>query len=104
MQDNTLEVRPRDFVNATLDPGDRAPFMEALREAGIDPNVAFEKDISLVKVNRFKMVFESGMVLVGKRDDLSERVRIRSDDSEPGVEIEDTIKRLSGRCRMEKGP
>jgi hypothetical protein len=98
MQDNTLDVRPRDFAQANLDAADRARFTEAMRDAGIEPNVAFEKDTSLVKVAGFKMTFDSGMVLVGKSDDLTQRVRIRPEDTtHPGVEINDTIKRLGGR-------
>lgn len=98
MQDNTMDVRPRDFAEANLDAADRAPFKEAIRSAGIDPNVAFEKDTSLVKVNGFKMTFDSGMVLVGRSEDLSNRVNIRSDEAaQPGVEVNDTLKRISGR-------
>jgi len=98
MQDNTRDVRPRDFADASLDVADRAPFSAAVRNAGLDPRIAFEKDTSLVKVNGFKMTFDSGMVLVGRSDDLTERITIRPDDAEkPGVDIGDTIKRLSGR-------
>lgn len=98
MQDNTLDVRPRDFAEANLDVADRTPFSTAIRAAEIDPNVAFEKDTSLVKVNGFKMTFESGMVLVGKTADLAERVSIRPAEApRAGVEINDTLKRLGGR-------
>lgn len=58
----------------------------------------FQKDTSLIEVNGFKMTFESGMVLVGRSDDLSERVNIRpAEATQPGVEINDTLKRLNGR-------
>lgn len=98
MQDNTMDVRPRDFAEANLDIADRAHFSEAIRAADIDPNVAFEKDTSLVKVNGFKMTFESGMVLVGNRDDLAQRVSIRPPEAtQPGVEVNDSLKRLGGR-------
>jgi hypothetical protein len=98
MQDNTRDVRPRDFAEITLDDADRAPFMESIRNAGIDPMVAFEKDTSLVKVNGFKMTFDSGMVLVGRSDDLNNRVKIRPEDAaQPGVEVNDALKRLQGR-------
>lgn len=98
MQDNTMDVRPRDFAEANLDVADRAPFSEVVRAAGMDPNIAFEKDTSLVKVNGFKMTFESGMVLVGKSNDLAERVDIRPPDAtRPGVDINDAVKRLGGR-------
>ena len=55
-------------------------------------------DFSLIKINGFKMVFESGMVLVGKSGDLADRVSIRPENATlPGVDINDTIKRLGGR-------
>jgi hypothetical protein len=70
----------------------------ALRAAGVEPNVPFQKDTSLVKIEGFRMQFDSGMVLVGKKEDLDERVVIRSGTAiQPGVEINDTIKRLNGR-------
>lgn len=98
MQDNTRDVRPRDFAESSLDVADRAPFTEAVRATGLDPMVAFEKDTSLVKVSGFKMTFDSGMVLVGRNDDLSDRVKIRPPAAtHAGVEINDTLKRLTGR-------
>lgn len=98
MHDNSRDVRPRTFAQTHLDAEDRAPFTAAIREAGINPTVAFQKDVSLVKVKGFRMVFDSGMVLVGSSDDLQDRVTIRPDDAEqPGVDIDDTVKRLGGR-------
>lgn len=98
MQDNTMDIRPREFAQTNLDTADRAGFSDAMREAGLDPNVAFEKDIALVKVNGFKMTFESGMVLVGRNDDLQQRVDIRPDTAAvPGVDIKDAVKKLNGR-------
>jgi 37-kD nucleoid-associated bacterial protein len=98
MQDNTRDIRPRDFAEASLDIADRAPFAEAVRSTGLNPMVAFEKDTALVKVRGFKMTFDSGMVLVGRSDDLNQRVEIRPDDAQrPGVDINDAIKRLQGR-------
>ena len=93
-----MDVRPRDFAENNLDPADRAPFTQAVRDAGLDPMVAFEKDTTLVKVSGFKMTFDSGMVLVGRNDDLRDRVNIRpAEAAQPGVEVNDTIKRLGGR-------
>lgn len=98
MQDNVMDIRPRDFAETNLDAAHRAPFTDAVRDAGLDPNVAFEKDTALVKVSGFKMTFDSGMVLVGKTDDLAERVAIRPDTADgPGVYINDAVKRLAGR-------
>ena len=98
MQDNSRDVRPRTFAETHLDSEDRAPFTAAIREAGINPTVAFQKDVSLIKVKGFRMVFDSGMVLVGSSDDLKDRVAIRPDDADqPGVEIKDAVKKLGGR-------
>jgi hypothetical protein len=98
MQDNNMDVLPSHFAATSLDPVDRSPFAEVLREGGVEPTVPFQKDTSLVKIDGFRMQFESGMVLVGKKDDLDQRVDIHPPSAEaPGVEIKDTIKRLSGR-------
>jgi hypothetical protein len=98
MQDNNLDVLPRDFAATNLEPVDRPSYAEALRDAGVEPTVPFQKDTSLVKIDGFRMQFESGMVLVGKKDDLDDRVEIHPSSADtPGVEIKDTIKRLSGR-------
>lgn len=98
MQDNNLDIRPADFAATNLEPVDRANYLAALRTAGVEPDVPFQKDTSLVKIEGFRMQFDSGMVLVGKKEDLDERVVIRSGrEIQPGVEINDTIKRLNGR-------
>lgn len=98
MQDNTIDIRPSDFAAKNLEPVDRPRYIEALREAGIEPTVPFQKDTNLVKIEGFRMLFDSGMVLVGKKDDLDQRVSIRSQSADrPGVDINDTIKRLTGR-------
>jgi hypothetical protein len=98
MQDNSRDVRPRSFAETHLEPADRAPFAEAIEAAGLDAGVAFEKDTSLVKVKGFRMVFDSGMVLVGGSDDLQDRVRIRPEGATvPGVEVNDALKKLDGK-------
>jgi hypothetical protein len=99
MQNNELDISPAHFGEANLEPVDRANYFEALRGAGIDPNIPFQKDISLVKISGFRMLFQNGMVLVGKREDLEDRVAIHpnSASQDAHVEITDTIKQLSGR-------
>jgi 37-kD nucleoid-associated bacterial protein len=98
MQDQTTEVRARTFARANIDSNDRARYLDRVREAGVDPDAPFPKDNRLVKVNGFKMTFESGMVLVGSRHDLDERVTIRPQASnDRGVVVDDTIKTLGGR-------
>jgi hypothetical protein len=98
MQSQTTAIRPRSFANANLEPADRPSFLDHVREGGLNPDTPFSKDLSLVKVSGFKMTFESGMVLVGSKDDLSERVDIRPDDApRAGVEINDAVEKLRGR-------
>lgn len=98
MQDNNMDILPSEFASTSLEPVDRSPYAQALRDVGVDPAVPFQKDTSLVKIDGFRMQFESGMVLVGKKDDLDQRVDIHPSSADsPGVEIKDTIKRLSGR-------
>lgn len=98
MQDNAAEIRPKSFAATHIDPADRPALFDRLREAGVDPDSVFPKDISLVKVRGFRMTFDSGMVLVGSNDDLQARVHIREDAAaQPGVDINDTIKTLRGR-------
>lgn len=97
MQDHSGEIRPRSFATTSLDSADRPAFLDRVRDVGLEPETPFPKDLGLIKVNGFKMTFRSGMVLVGSKEDLDERVEIRPDNAEPGVDINDTIERLRGR-------
>ncbi len=97
MQDQQLDVTPDVFAETHLDAADRSDFLNQVQLHNLAPGAAFEKDISLVKVKGFRMTFENGMVLVGSADDLRDRVRIRDENQEPGVNIRDPIKELKGR-------
>jgi hypothetical protein len=98
MQSNTMDLRPQDFAQTHLQPADRGPFMQAMRDAGVDPTVPFEKDTSLVKVSKFRIDFEHGLVLVGPPEAVDRHVVIRDASADrPGAEINDVIKRLGGR-------
>lgn len=98
MQDQQLDVTPEQFAANHLDTADRPGFLDRVGQHGLPSGTTFEKDISLVKVKGFRMIFENGMVLVGGPDDLRERVRIRSEDAkQPGVDIDDAIKVIRGR-------
>ena len=98
MQDQSTEVKPRAFANTNLDATDRPKFLDRVRGVGVDPDLPFPKDSRLVKVKGFKMTFESGMVLVGRKEDLEDRVDIQPDSSDsPGVVVRDAMKTLSGR-------
>jgi hypothetical protein len=92
MQDNSADVRPRSFADQNLSPEHREPFFEELEKVGIDRTAVFPKDTSIVKVAKFRMTFDSGMVLVGTREDLEEKVDIPKDPGpENPVELKDGI-------------
>jgi Holliday junction resolvase len=99
LQSNVTDIRPRTFASENLKPEDRKPFLERVKRAGIDPNVAFEKDTSRVKVSRFRMTFESGMVLVGDRGSLDRHVKLpdEQDSGEPVVLNDRVEDLLAGR-------
>jgi hypothetical protein len=97
MQDQTIDLRPREFAEQSIQANDRPRFLERVAQHGLDPNTTFEKDTSLAKVRGFKMVFEHGMTLIGSGEDLRERVRVPEAAGVNGVVIGDTLKRLSGR-------
>jgi 37-kD nucleoid-associated bacterial protein len=95
MQAQTAEVSPRGFANDHLEAVDRSPFLARVRTAGLDPNVAFPKDLSLIKVERFRLTFRSGMVLVGNVDDLEQKVELpEGGDSDQAVQVHDHVDRL----------
>jgi hypothetical protein len=98
LQDQSLDIRPRDFANATIEPNDRPRFLQRVTEQGLDPNQTFAKDTSRAHANGFKIVFEHGMTLVGSREDLDQRVEIPEvAGTADGVVITDTLRRISGR-------
>jgi 37-kD nucleoid-associated bacterial protein len=95
MQSNVADIKPKSFASTHLDREDRPAFLERVRRAGIDPEVTFAKDTSRVKVSGFRMIFDSGMVLVGDMESLDQRVKLpeKQDGQEP-VELNDTVQRL----------
>jgi hypothetical protein len=99
LQSATVDLKPADFATRHMRKEDRPAFRQRLAEAGLDPDSSFAKDTSLIKVSRFRMTFKSGMVLVGKDEDLDERVDLPDDaaSGEP-VKLNDTVQNLlSGR-------
>jgi hypothetical protein len=95
MQAQTAELRPRTFATENLEPVDRPAFLARMQKAGIDPNSAFPKDLSLVKVERFKLTFESGMVLVGDVADFREKVELPTATAgDQPIQVHDHVSRL----------
>lgn len=100
MQEKALDLRPATFAQRHVEPAHRPALLERVKARGLDPQTAFQKDTGLVrnKIRGFKMTFQSGMTLVGKREDLDERVQLPDEQSsEQVVRIDDTVKRLRGR-------
>jgi len=98
LDDNLLDINPREFADTRLLAQDRAAFLQRVGEHGLDLDSTFQKDTSLVKTAKFRVVFEHGMVLLATRDDLSEdRLAINDSVNAPTAEIRDAISRLEGR-------
>jgi 37-kD nucleoid-associated bacterial protein len=95
LQSTASDIRPSAFASHYLEREDREPFLARVQAAGIEPNVTFEKDTSRVKVSRFRMTFESGMVLVGDRRALDNHVALpeEQDSGEP-VMLNDRVEDL----------
>lgn len=98
LQSQHLDLAPRQFANSQLEPEDRSAFLSRVSEKGLDPQVAFTKDTSLVKTKGFRMTFSHGMVLLGSQQDLRERVELPSEGrvAEP-VKLRDSVLALRGR-------
>jgi hypothetical protein len=98
LDDQVLDIAPRNFAETQLLAQDRPAFLERVVEQGLSPDAAFQKDTSLVKTAKFRVLFEHGMVLLAARDDLAED-RLEITDAANGaiVQISDSISRLDGR-------
>ncbi|HEX4438339.1 MAG TPA: nucleoid-associated protein [Solirubrobacteraceae bacterium] len=95
MQSQTAELTPRGVATENLDPVDRSPFLARVQKAGLDASSAFPKDLSLIKVERFRLTFRSGMVLVGAIADLDDKVDLPTGDGpDQPVLVHDQVNRL----------
>jgi hypothetical protein len=95
MQDNTTDITPKKFIDQHFEPDDRKPLLDRFAAAGFDVKKSFTKDTTRVKVDAFKMTFESGMVLVGPPSALEDNVEIpdQPSASDP-VQLKDTVRSL----------
>jgi hypothetical protein len=96
IQSQSTSSNPTDFAKQHLEQADREPFLESIRNAGVDPSGPFPKDTELLhKASKFKMTFESGMVLVGSGEDLDRRVDLpASATSNEPVVLRDNVRAL----------
>lgn len=100
MQEKAIDLRPATFASRHIDAAHRPALLQRIQERELNPQASFQKETGLVrnKIRGFKLTFESGMTLVGKQEDLRERVELPGeDDPEPTVRITDAIKRIRGR-------
>jgi len=98
LQDQSLDIRPRDFANGSIEPNDRSAFLRRVADHGLHPNQTFAKDTARAHADGFKILFEHGMTLVGSREDLDQRVQVPEvAGGANGLVITDTLKRISGR-------
>lgn len=98
LQDQQLDLTPREFADAQLEPHDRPTFLARVAEKNLDTQAAFTKDTSLVKTKGFRLTFTHGMVLLGSQQDLRERVELPAEGqpAEP-VKLRDSVLALRGR-------
>jgi hypothetical protein len=100
MQEQAPDIRPGTFAEQHLEADHRTGLLDRLEQAGVPAQTSFEKDIERVRrsIAGFRIVFDSGMTLVGKQEDLEERVDVRSEENDqPGADIRDSIKAIRGR-------
>lgn len=98
LDDQALDIAPRNFAQTQLLAQDRSAFLQRITEQGMDPDQAFQKDTSFVKTAKFRVLFEHGMVLLAARDDLAEgRLEINDAANGTRVQVNDAIQRLDGR-------
>lgn len=94
------QIAPEAFMHRAIDENDRPRLRQRLRDEGLDPQRAIAKDTALIakKIEGFRLTFDHGMLLVGRRDDLSaERLELPSGNHPGPTLIHDSIKKFNGR-------
>jgi hypothetical protein len=95
LQSETPDITPAAFARDDLASEDRPAFEQQLKAAGIDSQATFTKDTELIKVGKFKMTFKGGMVLVGTKQDLEDRVEMPDGHANGGpVVLKDDVASL----------
>jgi hypothetical protein len=94
------QIAPEAFIHRAIDENDRPRLRQRLRDEGLDPRRAIAKDTALIakKIEGFRLTFDHGMLLIGRRDDLAaERLELPSDDHPGPTRIHDSIRKFMGR-------
>ena len=97
LHSNNIDISPKQFVHEHIGVEHRSDLLGNLREQGLEPGTAFQKDTTLVRYEKIRVVFDSGIVLVGTGQDVNDHVRFRDDDEQPGVDVNDLVKTVEGR-------
>lgn len=93
------EIAPEAFMRRAIDENDRPRLRQRLRDEGLDPRRAVAKDTVLIakKIEGFRLTFDHGMLLIGRRDDLTERLDLPAGGRPAPTIIHDSIKKFTGR-------
>lgn len=98
LQDNDGQISPRVFAARSLEPPEREPFLAAVRDAGVNPSATFDRDTSMVKLERLQINFESGITVIGSVRDIDEHVRLPDNETGRGpTVIDDIVARMRHR-------
>lgn len=92
-------INPRAFAESYLDINHRRPYIDFLERLGV-PDRTFNKDIHLIRkhIQRVKLEFENGLILLGTPDALENQAKVTElDNGLIHLEIEDRIKNISGK-------
>ncbi len=93
------DLSPETFLQRSVEPNDQPKLRQRLRDQNLEPNAAIPKDTALIerKISGFRLTFDHGMLLIGGRADLQERVDLPATNGATHTVIKDSISALKGR-------
>lgn len=99
LRNNADDINPQAFADTHPRASDRQAFLDRVQDAGIDIQRSFPKDTTRVQIDKFRVAFSSGMLLVGPPDALRNNVEMPSHPSaQYPVELRDSVDSIiSGR-------
>jgi 37-kD nucleoid-associated bacterial protein len=101
LEEDDQDFRPETFINRAIEDQDQPRLRQRLRDLDLDPRETFGKDTGLIarKLERFRVVYEHGMVLTLSPQDVAEERAVLPGQNGAGAEttLRDGIANLSGR-------